>query len=462
MRLTHRSILRSFSRALSLPLLLLAACATPSTASGPLASLHAGPMVGHVEPGRAQIWWQTDQPGPVEVRFWPVDTPLPPDSGYFAVSSAAVADSCVELGVGMQNSPLQPQTTYVVEIRDRDGLHRAQFRTPPPPGQATSLTVGFGSCAGNWGADPSQPVWQAVADAEPDLFLWLGDNVYFDRDAREWEDPRAMAQRWRTQRGLPSLQRALAGIAHYAIWDDHDYGPDNADGTYEHKDVALELFNRYWATPELRPESGVYQHFRRGRVAFFLLDGRSFRAPASTPAGEPKPLLGEAQWRRLEEDVAACAGGAVDWIVVVSGNQILSDYHRFETWGQFPAERARLLALLSEASDVSPRVLLLSGDRHIGEVLTQTDPKSGRRFVELTSSPLAAGIGEHHSDQVAPERLKGSEIREDHFALLRFVQDGPELRLSYQPIAADGSPLREPLDVGALLAESATEPAKED
>lgn len=442
-----------------LPLLLISACATPAADSDPLANLHAGPMVGHVEPHQARIWWQTEQPGPIEIRFWSAEAPPEKELRYLVVRSAAVADSCVEITVGRQDAPLRPRTAYVVELRDRRGVHRAEFLTPPPPGQQAAFTVGFGSCASNWGADASQPVWGAVADADPDLFLWLGDNVYFDRDAREWEDPVAMARRWRIQRGLPSLQPALGSINHYAIWDDHDYGPDNADGGYQHKDVALELFNRYWATPELQPESGVYQHFRRGRVAFFLLDGRSFRAPHDTKAGEPKPLLGEAQWRRLEEDIAACSDGSADWFVILSGNQVLSDYHRFETWGQFPAERARLLALLSDAV---ARVVLLSGDRHIGEVLTETDPVSGRRFVELTSSPLAAGIGEHHPDEVATERLPGSEIRVDHFALLRFEQDGPELRLSYQPVAADGNPLRPPLDVGALLDESPTEPANED
>jgi alkaline phosphatase D len=440
-------------------LLLLTACAAPSAASGRLASLHAGPMVGHVEPHRAIIWWQTAEPGPIEVRFWQADAPPQRELGYFSVDSRAVAAGCVELGVGSADAPLRPRTAYIVELRDRHGLHQAQFRTPPPPGESASLTVGFGSCASNWGADASQPVWGAVAAADPDLFLWLGDNIYFDREAREWERPEAMAKRWRTQRGLPSLQPALAGIDHYAIWDDHDYGPDNADGTYQHKDVALELFDRYWATPELRPESGVYQHFRRGRVSFFLLDGRSFRAPESTPAGQPKPLLGEAQWLRLEADLAACDDGSSDWLVIVSGNQILSDYHRFETWGRFPAERARLLDLLS---DTRAQVVLLSGDRHIGEVLVETDPATGRRYVELTSSPLAAGIGEHTADEAAAERLPGSEIREDHFALLRFEPGGGELRLSYQPVAADGRPLRPWLDVGGLLEGFATEPAKED
>ena len=41
--------------------------------------------------------------------------------------------------------------------------------------------IAFGSCAKHWQA---QPIWDAVIEKKPDLFLFLGDNIYADTDGR--------------------------------------------------------------------------------------------------------------------------------------------------------------------------------------------------------------------------------------------------------------------------------------
>src|SRR5207247_4532087 len=58
-----------------------------------------------------------------------------------------------------------------------------------------------------------------------------------------------MAARYRRQRGFAPLQKLLTATSHLAIWDDHDYGPNDSDTSYVMKGETLKLFGRYWPNP---------------------------------------------------------------------------------------------------------------------------------------------------------------------------------------------------------------------
>ena len=95
-------------------------------------------------------------------------------------------------------------------------------------------------------------VFDAIAAAKPDAMLWLGDNVYLQ--APDFADPDAMAARYRRQRSFEPLQKLLTATAHVAIWDDHDYGPNNCRRNLPAEArPALELFS---GATGRTPESG--------------------------------------------------------------------------------------------------------------------------------------------------------------------------------------------------------------
>ena len=76
--------------------------------------------------------------------------------------------------------------------------------------------------------------------------IWLGDNVYF----REPDDSRTgVYHRYSHDRSLPELQPLLGSVHHYAIWDDHDYGPNNSDRSFIYKNITLQAFKDFWANP---------------------------------------------------------------------------------------------------------------------------------------------------------------------------------------------------------------------
>ena len=142
---------------------------------------------------------------------------------------------------------------YPTEIRTQPLW---QYRTDPP-----ETTIAFGSCFYDNDAPydrPGEPyggatgIFESVRTAgpegrAPDAMLWLGDNLYL-REI-DWWSPDGIDDRYANSRAFPDLQPLLAATPHYATWDDHDYGPNNSDRSYIHKDAALDTFQRYWPNP---------------------------------------------------------------------------------------------------------------------------------------------------------------------------------------------------------------------
>jgi len=70
--------------------------------------------------------------------------------------------------------------------------------------------------------------------------------------------------------------------------------------------------------------------------------------------------------------------------LIVSGIQFLPTQHAYEKWANFPQERERLLNLIAASGAKTP--ILLSGDRHIAELMKMTDERFPDGIYEITSS----------------------------------------------------------------------------
>ena len=238
---------------------------------------------------------------------------------------------------------------------------------------APDITIAIGSCF--FLSDPNPllgsadyaggfEIFDAIAAKKPDLMLWLGDNLYFQRP--DFLDPVAMAARHRRQRAFEPLSRLLTATAHIAIWDDHDFGWNNADGSYPLKGEALRLFKLYWANPSFGlPEvPGVFGFAMHGDVDLVLTDGRYYRSHPRLADSPPKTMFGATQLEWLK-GMLLNARGAVK--IVASGSQLWNAASRFDGLYQFPTE-AKALAdfLLAQRID---GLLFVSGDRHFTELL---------------------------------------------------------------------------------------------
>jgi alkaline phosphatase D len=388
-------------------------------------------MLGDITPTSVRIWASADIPMSLNVELKTIDgewqaaanNPL-----LVLASSDNPRGSCKIMG-------LSADTEYQYRLIASDGVvigkSMQKFRTSG----AAKFRVAFGSCAGDWGPDPSQSIFKTIAAQHPQWFLWMGDNIYYSRARQEWNDIEMMRERWSIQRSLPHLQELLGSTAHASTWDDHDYGPNNSDKTYFLREESFELYKSYWPNPSFGSDNdGVYFALHLNGVDVFMLDTRFNRQPNKLDSKD-KELLGEGQWLWLQRELR---DSTAPFKLIVSGMQLLAKYHSYESWAMFDSEKQRLLNYVND--NKINGVVLLSGDRHIGEIL-RDDQVLDYPLIEFTSSPLAAGVGGGISDEIATRRIPNSEITAEHFGILDFDFSGTDPTLIYSAMGQHGEQL---------------------
>ena len=244
--------------------------------------------------------------------------------------------------------------------------------------QTTINRIAFGSCGHQIG---EQFIWNNVVDAEPDLWIWLGDNIYGDT-----EDMAVLRKKYQQLGDNQNYQYLKENVPVIATWDDHDYGVNDGGKEYpmrkESQQVFLEFFEEPASSQRWKQE-GIYTSYdygsRDSSVKVILLDCRYHRDKRGTDGD----ILGEEQWNWLEHEFRNSKAKVV---LVGTGYQFLSDQHPFESWGHFPSQRERMLKLIQK-TDVKG-VVFLSGDRHFAELSKLEREDLPYPIYDFTSSGL--------------------------------------------------------------------------
>jgi alkaline phosphatase D len=276
-------------------------------------------------------------------------------------------------------------------------------------------------------------IMSAIARARPDAMLWLGDNAYY-REV-DWDTRGGMLHRYTHTRSLPELQPLLGSVHHYAIWDDHDYGPNDSDRSWFQKKAARDVFQLFWGnlTYGIGDDPGITTMFRWGDVEFFLLDDRYYRTPNFRRSVD-RVILGEEQ---LEWLIDALTYSRAPFKVVAIGGQVLNPRAEFETYAQVsPAERQKLINRITVEN--IPGVLFLSGDRHMTE-LTQIDRVGNYPLYDLTVSPLTAGP--FVNGTLNPAGVPGTFVNRRNFAALDFSGPRTDRSMKITVFDANGAEL---------------------
>jgi alkaline phosphatase D len=207
--------------------------------------------------------------------------------------------------------------------------------------------------------------------------LFIGDNHY--GNASELGDLR---QFYRHAHTRPLRADLMSRTATIATWDDHDYVGNNTDGTAPGKDIALRVFQEYWANGSYGADgvAGVFSVQHMADVDIFLLDDRYWR-------GLDDSILGDAQEAWLMDALGA---STATFKVLASGSQWTPDGSS-DSWGAYPAAWDRFRQSLVDGGVEG--VVLLSGDIHSSELRLLDGGPGGYDLPELTSSPLATWNG---------------------------------------------------------------------
>lgn len=291
---------------------------------------------------------------------------------------------------------------------------------PALSSDAVLTRIAFGSCQNE---NRSMAFWDAIAAQKPQAFLLIGDNVYGDTGATWSAEIPSLVASYRKLSARQEWDRFRRSVPMMTTWDDHDFGANDAGGSFAFKEYAEKIYEAYWgASDEVKARPGVYESRIVGpegkRVQFILLDTRFFRSDlVRMPYRDPGPalgwylpnqdrqatLLGEAQWQWLAGELAKPA----DLRIIISSTQVVTNAHNFEGWTNFPRERERLYRLLAEKG--AHNALLLSGDRHSAGFYKAEVNGLSKPLWDFTSSSLnfAFGKGDNGDREPDPARTGG-------------------------------------------------------
>ncbi len=266
-----------------------------------------------------------------------------------AVSTAVVPD---EYGVArMHVDGLDADTAYTYRVAVDGEPDRTRgvghFRTPSD--HAMSFTVVLGSCA-RTGSNGS--VFDAMAAEDPLFYLVLGDIHYGNIDSSEPEPFVDAFDRLLTEPAQASLYRSTA-FAY--IWDDHDFGPNDADASSPGREAVADVYRSVVPSAALVDDVAVFQAFTVGRVRFVLTDTRSQRTDDT--------MLGDEQLAWLVDELVTASrthslvvwANAVPWIGAAAEGG--------DGWSGYPDERARISQVIADES--IENLVMVSGDAHM-------------------------------------------------------------------------------------------------
>ncbi len=131
---------------------------------------------------------------------------------------------------------------------------------PPQLSDPTQLeSIAFGSCSHQ---DSVQRLWPVVMENAPDLWIWLGDNVYGDT-----ENMRALESKYFEQKSNPDYLEMRRRFRIIGVWDDHDYGVNDGGKEYpkkrESRDLLFDFLDVEFDDPA-RKRAGAYQSYLYG------------------------------------------------------------------------------------------------------------------------------------------------------------------------------------------------------
>ncbi|MBB1436135.1 alkaline phosphatase family protein [Pseudoalteromonas sp. SG41-2] len=277
----------------------------------------------------------------------------------------------------------------------------ASFSVLSTPQKLTPQKILFGSCGHQ---DKDIPIFDAINKEQADLFIFLGDNIYGDTN-----DMRVLADKYQRLGAKPGFKTLKAQTPLIAMWDDHDFGQNDAGKEYPHKEQSREIMLDFWQEPpgsvRRTRADGIYTSYMYGEgehtIQVIMPDLRwnrdalnhvsetqykterkaSNQGPYSPSEVKGASMLGEAQWQWLEQELKKPAAIKL----IASSLQLLPDFTGWESWANFPEDRNRLFALIKKHKVNG--VVIISGDTHWGEI-SRYEQNLDYPLIEMTSSGL--------------------------------------------------------------------------
>jgi alkaline phosphatase D len=289
-----------------------------------------------------------------------------------------------------------------------------------------------------YGKDSS--IFETMAREKSSFMLWLGD-AWYTREV-DYYSGWGLWYRASHDRALPVLQNFWKAMPHFAIWDDHDYGPNDIGKNYVLKETSREIWKKYWCNPSFGENGqGTYTMTSWGDADFFLTDDRWWRSNdrmKDSVNGFPNPekeMLGQQQMEWLKNSLLY---SNATFKIIVVGSQVLNPVSPFDKWWDFPAEYDELMNFLKEYKING--VVFLTGDRHHSEIIKVERPGTYPLF-DITVSPLTSGTHVFgNAEKNNPYRVLGIDQKQN-YAKLSFSGPRNDRKLTVDFLGVNGEKL---------------------
>ena len=337
-----------------------------------------------------------------------------------------------------------------------------------------SFAIACSSCAGGTlgqfsssGVSNSK-VFDAIAkyrhringrDANLAMFIHMGDLHY--RNDLPWlglkenylEDYRDNYDLVMTQNRQKNLYQNIP-LAY--IWDDHDYGFNDSDGTYNLKYLASEVYREQVphyplveAINKTEGTGGIYQSFVIGRVRFIMTDSRFHRIPTYVNS-DRQTLLGNRQraWlfeqlklgkkqQQINREKLTIWVNSIPWIAEADDNKT-------DAWNKYERERQEIANFI-KYNNIN-NLLMISGDAHMlalddGMLGTANNYATGGggsfpiiQAASLDSRGSFKG-GSYNGEKyivAGVESKNGAIPGKGQWGLLNFIDNGKEIKVEVE------------------------------
>ena len=320
-----------------------------------------------------------------------------------------------------------------------------QYRKPAP-----DFSFLAGSCAyfnepiydrpgKPYGGDSS--IFETMANTNAAFHLWMGDNWY-TREV-DFESAWGMNYRPSHERAHKVLQKFMAAMPQYSIWDDHDYGPNDAGKAFILKNESRAIFKNYSLNPSYgEDEKGIYTKISYSDVDMFLTDDRFFRSHDDMPDsanGIPtadKQFFGRTQMEWIKN---ALLFSSANFKIIVVGSQVMNPLNKYEVMNSYSYEYNELMNFI-RIQKING-VLLFSGDRHHSEVIKVEQPNFYPLY-DVTISPYTAGVSKPSGDEKNnPYRVAGTLVEAQNFGKITVSGDKNNRQLKVDFLGIKGEQL---------------------
>jgi alkaline phosphatase D len=400
------------------------------------AQVISGPMIGHTDLRTSTIWMYFNNDVSVAKLVY-----YKQGDSKKSTSNFNIANGLFKTATALMYD-LEPGTTYkycVVVDKSKDTIKsgfvttqtlwqwREKFIKVPEfsflTGSCTYINQPEYDRLGKpYGNDSS--IFESMAKEKSDFMLWLGDNWY-TREVdyySEW----GLHARPARERAMPIFSNFLKAMPHYAIWDDHDYGWNDADKSYPLKETSREVFKKFWSNPSYGENNqGIYTKFTWNDVDVFLLDDRWFRSNDDTrdsingKVNLDKKMFGNKQMEWLKNALLQSNNNAnITFRIIATGSQVLNPMSPYDCFRHYSAEYHELMDFIKE-NEINGLVFL-TGDRHHSEVIKIERPGTYPLY-DITASPLTSGSHKFGGEEKNnPYRVVGLEDMQNYSKLSFF------------------------------------------